>query len=173
MSQQATSVTENVEQMLAVLEKDVRHLEQTAQHLSDLRGFVIKRNEQGLSQLLEQIKAQAERYRSIERNRQLIREQLSKQLGCDTSKLTLSVLKNVLDEPQRTVVDEKQGALRNLVRRLQSEYALTVSLLSDCARINMLLLKAVFERGRAEPVLYDSSGATTRQADAAFMNMRL
>ena len=173
MNKQAISITEKIERLLTVLEKEIGHLERTSQYLNDLRGLVIKRNEQGLGRLLEQIKAQTEQYRSIEQNRQLIREQLAEQLDCDQAKLTLSVLKNALDEPQKTAVGDKQIILRNLVRRLQGEYSLTVSLLSNCARINRTLLKAVFGRGQAETVLYDSSGAMARRPDAAFMNMRL
>jgi hypothetical protein len=68
---------------------------------------------------------------------------------------------------------ESQKKLKALLEHLRREYVSTATLLADCARINSLLLKAVFERGRVNLVCYDSAGATARGDEAAFMSMHL
>ncbi len=173
MSVQTTELTQKTQDLICVLERDIEHIERTASHLNKLRGLVIKRDEQGLSQLFEGIKKEVQEYSANERHRLLIREQLAGLLGCRTNELTLSVLVKRIGEPAKTAVAMSREKLKALVGHLQREYASTVALLTDCARINSMLLKIIFERSRRGPVCYDSTGVTSRESDAAFMSMRL
>ncbi len=166
-------LSQNVEYMLHVLERDIVHIEQTLSYLNDLRGLVIKRDEQNLGRLLEEIRNEAQEYSANEHHRRMIREQLARLFGCKTGELTLSVLRTRIDEPAKSAIAERQDRLRALTQRLQREYMTTAALLSDCARINSRLLKIVFDRSRTGPVCYDSQGTTARESDATFMSMRL
>jgi len=159
--------------MLDVLERDIVHIERTLVYLNGLRGLVIKRDEQNLGRLLEEIRTEAQEYSANEQRRRTAREQLAGLFGCKPEELTLSVLRTRIDEPAKTAIAERQERLRALTQQLQKEYISTAALLSDCARINSLLLKIVFERSRTGLVCYDAQGATARGADAAFMSMRL
>ena len=173
MNGQTTVSSLELEDLLGVLEKDIEHIERMLSYLNELRGLVIKRDVQGLARLLEEIPAASREYSANEKRRQVIRGQLAGLLGCKPQELTLSVLKMRVDEPARIAVAEKQEKLRALAVRLKSEYITTAALLMECARINLLLLKIVFERSRPGLVCYDSQGATKRESNAAFMSVRL
>jgi len=173
MSEQMIALSHKAEELLGILEGDIEHVERASLRLNELRSFVIKRDEKELGRLLDTIRTEAQEYSDNEQRRCLIREDMAGLLGCRPAELTLSVLKTRVPEPLKTAVAESQKKLRALVERLQKEYVSTVALLSDCARINSLLLKIVFGRSRTGLLCYDSAGQTTRGADAAFMSMRL
>lgn len=173
MNEQTMVLSHEVKDVLDVLERDIVHIEQTLSYLNELRGLVIKRDEQRLGRLLEEIRTEAQEYSANEQRRQMTREQLAELFGCKTEELTLSVLRTRIDEPEKSAIAESQKKLRALTQRLQREYISTAALLSDCARINSRLLKIVFERSRAGAVCYDSQGAAARESDAAFMSIHL
>jgi hypothetical protein len=173
MNGQTVDLSRKTEDLLDVLRRDIEHLERTLVCLNELRCFVIKRDEKGLARLLDDIRVESRGYQANEQRRNLIREELSVLLGCKTGELTLSVLTRRLGGAAKAAIAESQQRLKMLVGRLQKEYVSTVSLLSDCARINSALLKIMFNRGRSGLVCYDSAGLTERESGAAFMNMRL
>jgi hypothetical protein len=173
MNEQTMEITGSVEDLVNVLKRDISHIEYASSKLNELRGFVIKRDEKGLSRLLEDIRAEAKDYQANEQRRGLIRKELAEFFGCTSKELTLSFLKNRVTGAARAAIAENQERLKALVSHLKVEYASTAALLSDCARINSALLRIVFDRSRKGLVCYDSTGLATRESDAAFMNMHL
>jgi hypothetical protein len=173
MNEQTMEIIGSVEDLVNVLKRDISHIEYASSKLNELRVFVIKRDEKALGQLLEDIRTEAKDYQANEQRRGLIRKELAEMFGCKPNELTLSFLKNRVTGAARAAISDNQEKLKMLVRHLQVEYASTVKLLSDCARINSALLRIVFDRNRTGLVCYDSAGVTTRESDAAFMNMHL
>jgi len=173
MIEQSIELSDMVDDLLGVLERDYEHIERTALFLNELRCLVIKRDEKGLGLLLESIRSEAQDYSANEQRRGLIRKEMAQMLGCEPAELTLSVLKNAVEGQARNKVAQIQEKLKTVTGRLQAEYAVTVKLISECARINTILLKTVFEKRMSGQVFYDSTGLTKRQGDAAFMSMRL
>ncbi len=173
MNELTAVLSHEVEDLLDVLERDAAHIEKTLSYLNGLRCFVIKRDEQNLSRLLEEIRNETQEYSANERRRRMIRKRLADLLGCKPQELTLSALRLRLDGPAKSNVTAKQERLRVLAQQLQREYIATAALLRDCARINSRLLKVVFERSRTGLVCYDSQGAAAGESDAAFMSMRI
>ena len=173
MNEQTIELSHKAQELLNVLEKDIEHVEQTISRLDELRGFVIKRDEKNLARLLEEIRNEEQEYSSNEKRRCRMRDELAGLLNCTQKELTLTVLSRRMAEPEQSAIAEKQQKLKALLGSLQSRYVSTAELLSDCARINSHLLKTIFERSRPGLVCYDSSGATSREGGAAFMNMRL
>ena len=161
------------QELLSVLERDVEHVEWSILKLNELRGFVIKRDEKGLTGLLEDIKNESLEYGANEQKRLDIRRQVADALNCPPETITVSVLKTRVAEQLKTQFSDSQKKLKILLEHLRREYVTTAILLADCSRINSLLLKAVFERGRVNLVCYDSAGATARGNEAAFMSMHL
>ncbi len=162
-----------VEDLISVLNKDINHIEFVSSTLSELRALVIKRNENGLRLLLENIRKEAADYSLNEQNRNLIRKKISEFLCCEPNEMTLTFLKKHLSGDQRSAIAEYQNKLKMLVGHLQAQYASTVKLLSECERINTALLKIVFDRGRTRMISYDSEGLAVHDSNAAFMNMHL
>jgi hypothetical protein len=173
MNEQTVVLSHKAQELLGVLEQDIEHVERTVSWLNELRGSVIKRDEKNLGLLLEEIRNEGQEYSANEQRRCLIREELAGLLNCTQKELTLTVLGRLMVEPEKSAIAERQQKLKTLLGRLQMEYVSTVALLSDCARINSLFLKTIFERSRPGLVCYDSAGLPSRESGAAFMNMRL
>jgi len=173
-------VESKIAALLAVLDKDVRHLEVALSRLDLLRSLLIRRDNAALEQLLGDIHEQAEAYRAIDQERQQLRRDLALELGCSESELTLSRLKGVLTGPtcseaQRrrgTAVAERQARLKSLAAHLRREYTLTGLLLRDAARFNRSLLHALLGSGGRGCATYSPTGAAQRGPGAALMSLQ-
>ena len=167
-------IEDKIEQLLLVLEKDVEHLENCLVRVDQLRSLVVKHDDAGLSALLEEIGKESDIYGSNELQRNSIRMELADDLGCDVEQLTLTRLEEILPAGQREQVSEKKNLLRSLAMKVRGEYMKTEMILSECSRINSVLLKNVFELGLGKGVVtYNSQGSSCRQGDSAFVNMRI
>jgi hypothetical protein len=169
----STETQEKVNELLRCLDKDSEHIEDSLSQLNKLRGFVIKRDDSGLSKLLKVIQAESHSYRSNESNRQKICEELAGILGYSAEQLTLSVLETSLTGRQKTQIGNKRKKLASLIEQLKKEYLSTALLLSECARFNTLLLRSIFELGNTGGLYYNANGATKQQNETAFMNLQL
>ncbi len=165
-------IEEKVDELLACLDTDVKHMQESLANLNELRSMVIKRDDTALGKLLENIQAGANRYGANESNRQSIRKDLANILGCGIEQMTLSTLVSCLPEAKRERMTQMQTKLRALAEELKKEHSSTGMLLSECSRFNSLLLRSVFDLGQTGAVYYNSNGATKRQVDTAFMNLQ-
>jgi len=168
----ANGIEAKVDELLACLELDIRHIEESLLRLNELRSMVIKRDDAALGRLLEGIRAGSDAYRSNELKRQSIRQELADALGCDAKQMTLSSLEAHLPTVKWNQVAQAKEKLRSLVPALRKEHLSTALLLSECARFNNALLRSVFEIGKTGVVCYNSNGVTKRQIDAALVDMQ-
>jgi hypothetical protein len=166
-------IEDKVDALLVCLEKDIEHLQVSLAQLNELRRLVIKRDDIALGQLLERIQAEENQYRSQERNRQSTRKELATALGCDPEQMTLSTLEAKLPERRKKQVAQTKTKLRSLIEDFKKEHMSIALLLSECARFNNLLLRSIFDLGKAEVVCYNANGATKRQTDMALVNLQL
>lgn len=173
MKATATEIDDKVDKLLTCLDKDSQHIQESLSQLSKLRSYVIKRDDSGLSQLLNIIQAETSSYRNHESNRQTIRKELANALGCNTEQMTLSALEARLPKGKKDQIIKKKAKLMSLINELKKEHLSTILLLSECARFNNLLLKSIFDLGRTGAVYYNSNGATKQQTDMAFVNLHL
>jgi hypothetical protein len=173
MKEMAISVEDKVNELLGVLDKDIRHIQQSLSLLDELRSLVIKRGDAALSKMLDRIRNESDGYRNNELKRQSIRQELASALGCSPEQITLSTLEAKLSNAKREEVARKKAELISLIKKLKREHLSTALLLSECARINRTLLKDVFKLGNTGTVYYGSKGATKRQSDMAFVNLQL
>ena len=173
VSQKAAKLEDDkIGELLAVLDRDIEHIQDSLLRLDKLRTLLIKPNNESLDKLLESIRADSDSYAANETKRQSIRRELAATFGCDVEQMTLSKLEAHLPEQKKDQIVEKKIKLRSLTNDLTKEHLSTAMLLSDCARFNSLLLKTIFDFGRTETVYYNSNGSTKRQSDAAFMNLQ-
>ena len=166
------NIEDKSDELVAVLDEDVRHIHQNISYLNELRSLVVKRDDSDLSKLLERIQSEVDRYQNNERKRQSIRRDLAVALGYDLEELTLSRLENELTGERRTRIGERKTKLRELVKKLQQEHISTALLLAECVRFNNILLKNIFKIGENGTVTYTNNGSTKRQNDTMFVNMR-
>ncbi len=165
-------IEDKVDELLACLDTDVRHIQEKLSQLNELRSLVIKRDDAALGKLLENIQVKSDSYRSSESNRQAIRKELANILGHGLEQMTLSALEASLPDAKREQVSRMKTKLRSLTEELKKEHLSTTLLLSECARFNSLLLRSVFDLGQTGAVYYNSNGSTKRQMDTAFMNLQ-
>ena len=163
---------QKTEQLLAVLEADVRHMQESLSTLDQLRGLLVKHDECGLEALLRQIRANTDAYATVESRRQVLRRQLAVLLECPADEVTLSRLETVLPSPVRETVGQKKATLRTLAERLRREHRNTSLLLADCARFNGALFRAIFQQGKAQSVVYGTAGTTQPAASSHLMNVQ-
>ena len=172
MKSTSTEIEDKVDELLACLDKDSQHIEESLSQLNKLRGFVIKRDDSSLCKLLKVIQTKTDSHIKNESKRQNIRKELANALGYNTEQLTLSVLEANLPKQITDKVINKKAKLISLVKELKKEYLSTALLLSECARFNNLLLNKIFDIGKTGAVYYNSNGTTKQQTDMAFVNLQ-
>ncbi len=165
-------IKDKVDELLAVLDKDIEHMQQDVSYLNELRGLVIKRDDAALSKLLERIQSETNSYKEHQLKRWSIRKDLADIFDCDFEQMTLSNLEAHLPEGERNQVIIRKTKLKELVKELKKEHISTALLLSECARFNSLLLKSILGLGKSKTVTYTNSGAAKQQGETAFVNLR-
>ena len=172
MKAMVTGIDNKIDELLAVLDRDIQHMQESMSRLNELRSLVIKRDDTALSNLLEDIRAKSDNYADNESRRQSIRNELAHAFGCDVKQMTLSRLEKTLPKGKNTQVAQRKAKLKSLTSKLKEEHLITVLLLSECARLNSLFLNSIFNAGKTGTVMYDSNGITRRQIDTALINLR-
>jgi hypothetical protein len=167
------SIENKVEELLVVLDEDIRQIEQNLSRLNELRSLVIKRDDVALGRLLERIQAESDDSRSHELKRQSIRKELANALGWSFEQMTLSALEASLTNNKKDQVTKRKMKLVALIKELKKEHLSTTLLLSECARFNRMLLKSVFNLGSTGTIHYGSNGATREQTDMSLVNLQL
>jgi hypothetical protein len=165
-------ILRKTEELVAVLEADARHIQESLLLLDRLRSLVIKHDEAGLQQLLQQLREQADAYAQVESRRQRLRRQLAALLDWPVAELTLSRLAAALPPGLSQTVSRQRTALRDLVDRLDREYRNTSFLLGDCVRFNRALFRAVFQPAEAESVVYGATGSAKPSVTSHLMNVQ-
>ena len=163
---------EKIDELLVVLDENIRNMRESLSRLDELRGLVVKHDEPALAQLCETIRAESDSYRNCELKRQSMRKELAVILGCDIEHVTLSRFEGILAGEKKAQVAKKKAELRSLAGKLKKEHLKTTMLLSDCARFNGALLRGVLELGRTGAITYTSDGSTKAQAETGFVNLQ-
>ncbi len=168
----ANTIESKVDQLLGVLDEDIRYIHDGLLQLNELRSAVIKRDDAALNRLLSTIRAKADSYAANESNRQALRKDLANALGCNVEQMTLTKLASRLPIEKKAQVASKKVELKTLINELKKEHLSTSMLLSECARFNNLLLRSIFDLGKTGTVTYRANGAANRQMDGTFVNLR-
>ena len=173
MNATATEIEGKVDELLAVLDKDIQHIHDTLSQLNELRSLLIKRDDTALAKLLGSIRAEADPpWRTNESKRRSIRRELAGAFSCNVKQMTLSRLETVLPEQKKVQISDRKASLRALIKELKKEHSSTAMLLSECARFNSLLLRTIFDLGKTGTVTYNPDGAARQQIDTALVNLQ-
>jgi len=162
-----------VNELLAVLDEDIRHVRASLLRLDELRSLVVKRDQAALGRLLEKIRGESQEYSVNESKRESMRIGFAAALRCGVSDMTLSRLESVLGDEKRIEVAQRKAELRSLTEKLQREHAKTAMLLSDCARFNSSLLRGILGLGNTGTTTYGSDGVRRVQSNSVFVSLQL
>jgi len=166
-------IEEKVNELLAVLDEDIRHVRASLLRLDELRSLVVKRDQAALGGLLEKIREESQEYSVNESKRESMRMGFAAALRCGVSDMTLSRLESVLGDEKRIEVAQRKAELRSLTGKLQREHGKTAMLLSDCARFNSVLLRGVLGLGNTGTTTYGSDGLRRVQSNSVFVSLQL
>jgi len=161
-----------IDELLAVLDEDIRHVRASLLRLDELRVLVVKRDHAAMSRLLEKIRGESQEYSVNESKRESMRMGFAAALRCGVSDMTLSRLESVLGDEKRIELMQKKAQLRSLTEKLQTEHAKTAMLLSDCARFNSALLRGILEVGSAGASTYGADGVRRVQSNSVFVSLQ-
>jgi flagellar biosynthesis/type III secretory pathway chaperone len=172
MKTAAIEKEDKIDELLLCLDKDIQYARESLSRLNELRSLVVKRDDDSLRRLLENIQTESDSYKGHEIKRQSLRKELAIVLDCVPEQVTLSKLEAVLPEEGKAQVARRGMELRALIKELKKEHLSTALLLSECARFNRLLLNSILNFGRTGTVYYDSDGSTKKQSDTALVNLQ-
>jgi len=144
--------TERIASLGRLLDEEASLLDLRRSQLASLCGAIVDRDEDAVERLLEQIERAQELQAAADEKLDALRRKLAECLHCPNEKVKLSALIAALSEPQRTALAEQRRKIIELADRLQLEHMRTVMLLTECSRINRMLLESLFP---------DSQGVTT------------
>jgi len=167
-----TIVHQKVKALLDTLDSDIQHLHDVLVYLEDLRCCVIKRDDDGLGQLLDQIRIESDHHAHHEETRRQLRRDLADLLHYRPDELTLSALQEILPEPTSTEIKSSKEQLRTLTSQVRQEHLRTAWLLKDCTRFNHALFRAIFRQGKTQDLTYTAAGRTQAQPRQTMMNLR-
>jgi hypothetical protein len=167
----APQIEQKVDELLAVLDKDIRHIRDCLSELNELRSSIVKRDDAALGRLLDKVQLAADSYAANELRRQSIRKELADILGCRFEQMTLSRLESELPKEKTSKIARRTAELRPLVKELKREHTSTMRLLSECARFNSLLLAGILDLGKTGTLVYSPKGAASQQTDNIFVNV--
>ncbi len=160
------------DELLSVLSDDIRHIKQTLERLDALRAAVIRRDEEGLKCLLDEVANEQGSYTLVEQRRAVIRKQMADVLGCGIEEMNLSKLCGQLTGERRDLVAQARQELQGMCEKLRKEHTATNILLKECSRFNNLLLRGILGNGR-ETVTYNSRGDASWELQRGMVSIRL
>lgn len=172
MNKTQVLIDEKIDELLCILDKDAERLRVSLLRLDELRALLVKRDEKALARLLENIRMEIDGHKDLEDRRQLIRQELAIILKCDFSQVTLTRLASEVDGEKSERITSKKAELQSLATRLKEEHLRTMMLLSDCSRINSVLLNGILNFTRTGTVTYSNNGKAKRHSETAFVNMQ-
>lgn len=161
-----------VDELIDVLDVDIRCLQESLSYLDELRRFVVNRDEASLEKLMKHIGESMDGCSSNALQRQSLRRLLAGALGCSIKELTLSYLERFLEGAKKRRISERKAELKILIDKLKKEHISTTMLLSDCASFNSHLLQGILNLGRKDTVTYTSGGLKQYQSETSFVNMK-
>jgi flagellar biosynthesis/type III secretory pathway chaperone len=148
-----------VAQLLAVLDEEAALLELRRVQMEDLFGAIARRDDPSMERLLAAMEQAQARQGRTDQKLNAIRTSLGRQLGCPARETRISLLARRLPAPWSGTLRRRARQLTDLAERLRRQHLETSFLLSECSRINRLMLENLGVAGTL--TTYQAGGATT------------
>jgi len=153
----------------ALMDEEIALLDLRRSQLSCLCGAIVDRDEDAVEGLLEQIERAQQLQAATDGKLQALRKVAARRLCRPEGQVKLSGLIAALDEPLRPPLAERRQRIIDLAGRLQQEHMRTVILLTECARLNRMLLEGLFPQGEGVTT-YDADGAEAWRGEAGLVD---
>jgi len=153
----ASDVDARVSDLLTVLDEEIRLLDLRRSQLEALSVAIVERDDDRLEVQLDEIQQTAALQADVDVRLENVRRGLAGDLAMPPEQLKLHVLADLFEGRRRAEIESRRRRIIDLAERLQRQHMHTSVLLSECARVNRLLLDALFPQGKGVDT-YGSDG---------------
>ena len=149
---------EMVHELLGLLDEEIRLLRLRADQFDELYEAILRRNDGRMESLLEEMTNAQHQQADVDTKLHSVRSLFAKALGRDADDMRLSVLIGRLDKKRSMDLEYKREQIILLAETLKRKHLRTAILLSECARVNRMLLEGLLPRAESVTT-YGTGGA--------------
>ncbi len=152
------------EQLTEVLDEQIQHLDRRRVQLKTLADTIVERDDRALETLLEEVERALDKQAELDRQLDLVRTRIANALLQPPDGLTLGAIVESMAEPARSRLAGRRRQLIEAVDAFSRQHLHTSVLLMESARLNRLMLEAVFPDSRGVTT-YDPAGQDAWRPD--------
>ena len=160
------------DELLAVLDQEIDLLRRRDAQLAGMSAAICQRDEERLEALLEDLERSQQRQAAADENLKALLTSLGQAVHCPTEHLKLAALAAALPDQQRLALDCRRQEIILLTEKVCQKQLETMMVLSECARINRLLLSALFPDSEAT-MTYGVGGPEVWRPDTGLVDAEL
>lgn len=134
---------EMVEDLLALLGQEIRLLQKRHEQFCELYEVILKRNNERMETLLEEMTRLQQDQADLDGRLQAVRGVLARAIGAPEDAMRLGDLAHHLDPSRAQTLQSLRNQIIQLAEKLERKHLDTAVLLSECARVNRMLLEGL------------------------------
>jgi len=157
-------------ELTTVLDEEIGLLERRCDQLRDLAEATLQRDDDGLEALLDRVERALETQAATDLKLQALRNALADAFGWSIPQMRLARLIEELPGRLAAEISYRREQILLLSERLKDQHVRTALVVSECARINRLLLESFFPEGR-RVTTYSSTGASSWGLDTGLVDV--
>lgn len=161
-----------IDDLLTALDEQAVGLQARLAHMDAMIVAIVHRDEDKLETLLEEMEQAGLTQPAADARLAAVRAALADSMDCPAKDLRLASLAGRLPEPQRLAVNYRRQRIAVLAEKLQHKHLQTAMLLSECARVNRLLLEAMLPEA-AQPATYNANGQEVWRPPSGLLDAEL
>ena len=154
----APDLKARVGELLTVLDEEIQLLDLRRSQLEALSVAIVERDDTRLEVLLDEIQQTMTLQADVDLRLDGLRGALAGDLSLPVERVKLGALAQLLAGQQRAEIELRRRRIVEMAERLQQQHLQTSVLLSECARVNRLLLEALFPQSKGVDT-YGQGGA--------------
>ncbi|MCK4277158.1 MAG: hypothetical protein KAX78_11620 [Phycisphaerae bacterium] len=158
--------------LAAALDEEIALLELRGSQLVALSEAILQRDEAGLQGLFEEMEQTQQTQAETDNKLLGLRKALGDILVCPLERVTLTWVVGQLSGEGRSQIESRLAKIVGLIDEVRKQHLETVMLLSECARINRMLLTTLFP-GSETIKTYGQGGQTTWRPDTGLVDAEL
>ncbi|MHC4561714.1 MAG: flagellar export chaperone FlgN [Planctomycetota bacterium] len=156
-------------EMVTLLDEEIRLMEQRLAQMDATRRAIVRRDDDALDTLLREAEDIQDAQTATDIKLRVVRQTLAEAFGCRMGDMKLSWLLERLSDQQRPQIEYRRQQIILLAEQLRQRHLETALLLSECARINRLVLESLFpETDNVQT--YGTRGQTAWQMEAGLVD---
>lgn len=161
---------ELLENLVEVLDMRMLELEKILKRLDTLRASVIRRDQQTLMEILQQVRDESAQHQQNDQLLHRLAERLGQAFGIEPP-VCISKLIPQTPFDWQLALKKKQQQLKQLAEKVQSAYTTTDLFLRQCILLNRQLLEAIGGQESSQ-VAYDAQGQSNWSIQRSLINFK-